>query len=262
MTGTAFESVDGGEKWGRYSFLYNPVASITCKNGEITIEEKEKKVVRSQKPLEELRAYLARYKSPRLKEIPPFTGGFVGYFSYSMIGYSEPVKVKSGEFNDFDLMLFDKVIAYDHLKQKINIIVNISAENIEENYRKALADIEETAGMITRQAEVSETVTESSPCFTCNVSKEEFCTMVDKAKEYIRNGDIYQVVISRRFETEYSTSHQCIQGFTNNQPFTLPGDYAKDDVQIRYIPRTCKAAGRQINDFSDCRNQAPRQGRH
>ena len=228
------ESVDGGEKWGRYSFLcYNPVASITCKNGEITIEEKEKMVVRSQKPLEELRAYLARYKSPRLKEIPPFTGGFVGYFSYSMIGYSEPVKVKSGEFNDFDLMLFDKVIAYDHLKQKINIIVNISAENIEENYRKALADIEETAGMITRQAEVSETVTESSPVLPAMCVKEEFCTMVDKAKEYIRNGDIYQVVISRRFETEYKDS--LINAYrvlrtTNPSPYLVI--MQKDDVQI------------------------------
>jgi len=110
---------------------------VSCKNGEITIEDKEKKTVRSSKPLELLRAYLSSYKAPKLPGIPPFAGGFVGYFSYSMIGYAEPVlKLKSSEFNDFDLMLFDKVIAYDHLKQMISIIVNMSGDIIEENYKK------------------------------------------------------------------------------------------------------------------------------
>ena len=106
---------------GRYSFLgFNPVASVTCKNGKIIFDGKEKKVLSSPDPLGELRAYLANYKSPRLKGIPPFTGGFVGYFSYSMIKYAEQVlKLRSSEFNDFDLMLFEKVIAYDHLKQRL-----------------------------------------------------------------------------------------------------------------------------------------------
>ena len=123
------ESVEGGEKWGRYSFLgFNPIARVKCKNGKITIEENEKKIkiIHSLKPFEVLRIYLSKYKAPRITGLPPFTGGFVGYFSYSMIKYAEPIlKLRSSEFNDFDLMLFDKVIAYDHLKQKISIIKHV-----------------------------------------------------------------------------------------------------------------------------------------
>ncbi|NLM11059.1 MAG: anthranilate synthase component I [Clostridiaceae bacterium] len=230
-----FESIEGGEKLGRYSFLgFNPVASVTCKNGKIIFDGKEKKVLSSPDPLGELRAYLANYKSPRLKGIPPFTGGFVGYFSYSMIKYAEQVlKLRSSEFNDFDLMLFEKVIAYDHLKQKINIIVNMSTDNIEANYNKALTDIDKIAGLITKQTTVSKSGMESKPCFTCNVSEEEYCDMVEKAKEYIKNGEVYQVVLSRRFETEYKDSllnAYRVLRTTNPSPYMV--FMQKDDVQI------------------------------
>jgi len=203
------ESIEGGEKWGRYSFLgFDPIAHVTCKNGEITIEEDgEKKVVHSQKPFEVLRDYLSRYRAPKIAGMPPFTGGLVGYFSYSMIGYAEPVlNLRSSEFNDFDLMLFDKVIAYDHLKQKISIVVNMRTDKIKENYNKALADIEDIVWIITEQAMLPKCEIKSKPLFTCNVSKEEYCNMVLKTKEYIKNGDIFQAVISRRFETEYKDS--------------------------------------------------------
>ncbi|HOV68894.1 MAG TPA: chorismate-binding protein, partial [Clostridia bacterium] len=202
------ESIEGGEKWGRYSFLgFNPIAHVKCKDGEITIEDNDKRTVRSLKPLEELRAYLSCYKAPRLPEIPPFAGGFVGYFSYNMIGYAEPVlKLGSSEFNDFDLMLFDKVIAYDHLKQKISIIVNMRTDKIAENFKKALADIEDVLTVITEHAPAPKTKMKSAPYFACNVTKEEYCNMVEKTKEYIKEGDIFQAVISRRFETEYNDS--------------------------------------------------------
>lgn len=230
-----FESIEGGERWGRYSFIgFNPVASVTCKDGVIVFEGKEKKVLSSQNPLGELRNCLAKYKSPKLNGIPPFTGGFVGYFSYSMIKYAEPgLKFKSSEFNDFDLMLFEKVIAYDHLKQKINIIVNMPADNVQENYNKALADIEEIAGLITRQGEITESRMESKPSFTCNVSGEEFCDMVQKAKEYMKKGEIYQAIISRRFETEYKDSllnAYRVLRTTNPSPYMV--FMQKDDVQI------------------------------
>ncbi len=164
-------------------------------------------MVHSLKPLEVLRDYLSGYEAPRLAGIPPFAGGFVGYFSYNMVGYAEPVlKLRSSEFNDFDLMLFDKVIAYDHLKQKISIIANMRTDKTEENYQKALADIEDIVRMIKEQVILPKSTVKSMPCFTCNVSKEEYCQMVDKTKEYIKNGDIFQAVISRRFETEYEDS--------------------------------------------------------
>jgi anthranilate synthase component 1 len=107
------ESIEGGEKWGRYSFLgFNPIVHVTCKNQVVTIDDGRKELISTHKPYEVLRELLSRYKAPKLADMPPFTGGLVGYFSYEMIGYTEPVlKLKSSEFNDFDLMLFDKVIA-------------------------------------------------------------------------------------------------------------------------------------------------------
>lgn len=202
------ESIEGGEKWGRYSFLgYNPIAYVACKDGEITIQDSEKRTLHSQKPLEELRAYLTQYKAPRLEGVPPFAGGFVGYFSYRMIGYSEPVlKLRASEFNDFDLMLFDKIIAYDHLKQKIIIVVNMRTDHLEKSYQAALRDIEEMFQMITEETALPKPRMQSKPSFYCNESKEEYCRLVDRTKEYIKNGDIFQAVISRRFETEYQDS--------------------------------------------------------
>ncbi|MFY9177769.1 MAG: anthranilate synthase component I family protein [Caldicoprobacterales bacterium] len=204
------ESIEGGEKWGRYSFLgFNPIARIICKNGKITIKENDKdiRVLHSQKPFEILRTYLAKYKAPRIAGLPPFAGGFVGYFSYSMIKYAEPsIELKNSEFNDFDLMLFDKVIAYDYLKQKISVIANIRSDKMEENLKKATSDIEDIVSMIIDQSPLPKVKIKSTPQFICNVTEEQYCNMVDKTKEYIKNGEIFQAVISMRFETEYRDS--------------------------------------------------------
>lgn len=138
------ESVEGGEKWGRYSFMgYDPIMRVTCKDKVVTIEEHgETTKIQTNDPLQVIRDIMKRYRSPRLEGFPPFTGGFVGHFSYSMIGYAEPtLNIKKGEFNDYDLMLFDKVIAYDHLKQKICIVVNMKTDHVMENYGMATAQI-------------------------------------------------------------------------------------------------------------------------
>ncbi|MGB4660467.1 MAG: anthranilate synthase component I [Mobilitalea sp.] len=202
------ESIEGGEKWGRYSFLgFNPILHITCKDSVVTIDNGEKQMIETKKPFEVLRGLLDKYKSPKLPGMPPFTGGLVGYFSYEMIGYAEPVlKLRSSEFNDLDLMLFDKVIAYDHLKQKISIVVNMKTDKVMENYGKAVAEIELLTRFIMEPAIYEKTATLDKPEFTCNVSKEEYCRLVERTKEYIVNGDIFQAVISRRFETEYKDS--------------------------------------------------------
>ena len=107
------------------------------------------RTVRTDKPLSVLREMLGEYRAPRLEGLPPFTGGFVGYFAYAMLGYAEPtLRIKRGAWDDFDLMLFDKVIAYDHLKQKIVLIVNMQTDNVLENYGKACASLEAMAALI------------------------------------------------------------------------------------------------------------------
>jgi len=203
-----FESIEDGKWWGRYSFLgFAPIAHVTCKNGAVVIKDENEKVIYSKKPLEELRKVLANYEAPKIEGMPPFTGGFVGYFSYEMIKYAEEkLKIKNNDFNDFDLMLFDKVIVYDRIKQKISIIVNMKTDNVMENYGKAVADIERIIRLIHEPLHVSKVIIKSRPKFISNTSKEDFFKMVQKAKEHILNGDIFQAVLSRRFEAEYKDS--------------------------------------------------------
>lgn len=199
------ESIEGGEKWGRYSFIgFNPLLRVTCKNHVVTIEECGKSYVSEESPYGALRSIMASYKAPKIKGLPPFAGGFVGYFAYSMIRYAEPtLKLKESDFDDYDLMLFDKVIAYDHLKQKICIIVNMKTDNLLENYGNAVSEIENLKSFITENVPLKPVKTKSKPDFTCNFTKEEYCETINITKKYIMDGDIFQAVISRRFETEY-----------------------------------------------------------
>lgn len=199
------ESVEGGEKWARYSFLgYDPVMRLVCKDGVVSITQGSTvKTVETRKPLDVVRKVMSAYRAPSLPDMPPFTGGLVGYFAYAMIGYAEPVLNLEPAGNDFDLMLFDKVIAYDHLKQKICIVVNMSTDRVMENYGGAVSEIERIIRIIYDKQPLPRLHTEAKPDFTCNVSKEDYCAMVEKAKRYIFDGDIFQAVISRRFESRY-----------------------------------------------------------
>lgn len=225
-----FESVEMGERWGRYSFIgFDPVVHITCKNKKITLDGRV--AAEDADPFSYLRALMSRYKVPKLTGMPPFTGGLVGYFSYGMIGYAEPVlKLGESEFEDLDMMLFDKVIAYDHLRQKISLIANISTDKLEENYERAVTGLNSLAELIIRQEPFSDRPAKVKPEFTCNISRDEYCRMVEKTKEYIVDGDIFQAVISRRFEAEYRDS--LINAYrvlrtTNPSPYMV---YLKNEV--------------------------------
>ena len=203
------ESVEGGEKWGRYSFLgYNPILRVTCRDGVVTVEGKENRTVKTDRPLDVLRELLSRYRAPRLPDLPPFAGGFVGYFAYAMIGYAEPVlKLKSGGSNNYDLMLFDKVIAYDHLRQKLRVIVNMMTDRLMENYGRAVAELEGIVRMILEPLPPAPAQRAGKPAeFTCGLGLEDYCAMVERTKEYIIDGDIFQAVISRRFEADFGGS--------------------------------------------------------
>ena len=109
-------------------------------------------------------------------------------------------------FNDYDMMLFDKVIAYDHLTQKISVIVNMKTDRVMENYGKAAADIQNIINIIRTAPAPEIPVSSSKVNFTCNVTQEEYCKLVEKTKEYIIDGDIFQAVISRQFSTPYEGS--------------------------------------------------------
>lgn len=204
------ESIEGGEKWGRYSFLgYDPILRVSCQKDEVTIQKKQEKEIRkTADSLQVIRDFLKDYKAPKIDGMPPFAGGFVGYFSYAMIAHAEPkLSIKRGEFADYDLMLFDKVIAYDHLKQKIVIVANVRTKgNIKENYAKAKADIKGILALIRDNTPIPEEPVYDRVNFQCNVTKEEYTQIVEKTREYIYDGDIFQAVLSRCFVSDYEGS--------------------------------------------------------
>lgn len=208
------ESVENQENWGRYTFLgYEPTMCITCVNGELTVTSDNGTILHSEKtthPAIYLKELLKQYKSPKVEGFPTFTGGLVGYFSYDYIKYSEPrLKLDAEDeeqFKDMDLMLFDKVIAFDNLKQKIVVIANATTEDLETSYKKASEDIEEIIDIIKNGEEAEIESGRLTSEFRKLFEKDAFCNMVEKAKKYIYEGDIFQVVLSNRLEADFEGS--------------------------------------------------------
>lgn len=202
------ESVEGGEKWARYSFLgFENSLRIACKEGMVEITGEYEKQIKTQKPFDVLREVLSENKAPKIEGMPPFAGGLVGYFAYAMMEYAEPtLSIKRDKWNDFDVMLFDKVIAYDHLKQKILLIINIKTDRLEENRKKAERALDEMEQFVAENIAVKQAKIKSNPQFVCNVSEKEYAEIVQKTKDYIVKGDIFQAVQSRKFQSEYKES--------------------------------------------------------
>ena len=202
------ESAQADERWGRYTFLgFDPKLEITCINGEITYGGKTEK---TDDPSAIIREILSHFKSPRLSYLPSFTGGLVGYFSYDYLGYAEPsarCDVEDNEnFKDVDLMLFDKVIAFDHVRQKLILISNMSLDDIDEGYKEAVSDLEELIDLLKNGSKSVDPegrlLSEVTPLFT----KDEYCAMVLKAKHHIHEGDIFQIVLSNRLSASFEGS--------------------------------------------------------
>ena len=202
------ESVAARETWGRYTFLgFDPKMEITCTDGEMKAENL---TFKTDNPSACLRQILADYKSPRFDYLPSFTGGLVGYFSYDYLGYSEPA-VRTGAqdteaFKDVDLMLFDKVIAFDNFRQKIILIANMRLDEAEAGYNRAVMELKQMASLLRdgekKQEPGGHLAGEVTPLF----DRDAYCGMVEKAKQYIREGDIFQIVLSNRLSAPFEGS--------------------------------------------------------
>ena len=202
------ESISDHEKWGRYTFLgYEPSLEITCQNGHMSVGAL---TFETTDPGKYIRQVIEQHKSPRLPYLPAFTGGLVGYLSYDYRKYAEPsLRLNAADtegFKDVDLMLFDKVIAFDNFRQKIILIVNISLDHLEAEYNHAILKLQQMADLITRGTPAENKpgvcTTEFKPLF----EKEEYCAMVEKAKHHIKEGDIFQIVLSNRLEAGFEGS--------------------------------------------------------
>ena len=202
------ESVADNEKWGRYTFLgYNPSLEITCLNGHMKIGDLH---FDTTDPRTYLKQILAERKSPRIEGLPTFTGGLVGYFSYDYLKYAEPSlhldATDTEGFQDVDLMLFDKVIAFDHYRQKIILIVNISLDQYESEYHRAELELQHMADLIQNGTPAPNVPGQMTSPMRPLFSKEQYCSMVEKAKHHIREGDIFQIVLSNRLEADFEGS--------------------------------------------------------
>ncbi len=199
------ESVSEHGTSGRYTFLgYEPKMEISAidgklKAGDVTLETDD--------PGAYLRQLLSEYRSPKIKGLPPFTGGLVGYFSYDYLAYHEPsVRTATDDpdqFRDLDLMLFDKVIAFDHYRQKLILIANMKLSEPETEYRRACLALQQIADLIRSGVKHEEPESRITGEMTQLFDKAQYCEMVEKAKHYIHEGDIFQIVLSNRFSAPF-----------------------------------------------------------
>jgi anthranilate synthase component 1 len=217
--GFLLESIEGGEKWARYSFLGSaPSMVIEGKGKSITIRrgrEKEKRKFIND-PLEVVSDEIKKYKPVKTEGLPRFFGGFVGYIGYDTVRHFEKLpnlRHKGVDHPDIFLMLTDTLLVFDNLSQTIKVISNAYTEgrDAEEAYRDAEEKINAIVKRLQAKVIPPRNDKKSIPgparesledSFSSNFEKEDFKKAVERAKEYIRAGDVIQVVLSQNFERE------------------------------------------------------------
>ncbi|MGE5558451.1 MAG: anthranilate synthase component I [Bacillota bacterium] len=208
------ESVEGGEKVGRYSFIGGePLFVFESKGREVKIREKGETLREiCADPLEALREKMGKYRPVRVDGLPPFTGGAVGFVGYDTVKFWERLpdrKEDTGHIPDCCFMLVDTVVAFDHLRRIIQVITNVNLES-ERNpgsaYDAAVARIElilsKLARPLTRKA-ATLSIQGDGTAYSTAFARKDFENAVRKAKDYIEMGDIFQVVISRKLAAPY-----------------------------------------------------------
>ncbi len=236
------ESAEDSKRWGRYTFLgYDPKVEITLQDHRMTIRGEETESITVEHPGERLRSLLRQYRSPKLSDLPPFTGGLVGYFSYDFIKYSEPSLILDSKedehFKDMDLMLFDKVICFDNYRQKIILIANMKADGTEDQikdaYQRAAETLREMKRLLLEGKRIESRPLRLKSDFRPLFTEQEYCRMVEKGKHYIKEGDIFQVVLSNRLEAEIEGSlldtYRLLRT-TNPSPYMFY--FCSNDVEI------------------------------
>jgi anthranilate synthase component 1 len=204
------ESVEGGEHVGRYSFLgKDPFLILRGQDGR-TVIEKAGVTTNAEKPfVETLRDLMNSFQSPFVPGLPRFTGGAVGYLGYDTSAWFEPTTTRpgasAGAGDDAGFMLFDTVLAFDHVQHRILLIANARVsgdEDLKSLYQFACAKIEFLERELERALSLKRPAGGDGIHLTSNMSQDQYEAIVKKAKEHIAAGDIYQVVLSQRFETE------------------------------------------------------------
>ncbi len=211
------ESIEGGEKWARYSFLGSgsPIVVYEDRGDLLVVQGARKKRIPSRgNPLERLREMMEGYRPVTVPDLPPFVGGAVGYLSYDMVRTFEDLPARQKDslnLPDFAFLLTDTMLIFDNVAHKIKVVATAhvtakGARGIKDAYRSATDRIERTITRLKRPLRHTRPHRRRRPVnFTANMSKADFEKMVMRTKEYIRAGDIVQAVLSQRWETNIQT---------------------------------------------------------
>ncbi len=208
------ESVEGGERVGRYTFIgIAPYRRITARGRRLVIEEGSGEGA-TKREMEgdifaTLKEALRGHRPAVLPGLPPFTAGAVGFFSYDVVRQIERLPATAPDelgVPDALLMFFDQVLAFDHVKKEILLIasVDLRREELAGAYERALGRLDRMEARLSRALPVRATTAEASAGFELRprTEKEEFLQSVERAKAYIASGDVFQCVLSQRFDCE------------------------------------------------------------
>jgi anthranilate synthase component 1 len=206
------ESVEGGEKVARHSFLgFDPHTIVRCKAGKVTIESASGIEGTDEPMLTVLRRLSGQHIPVRVPDLPPFTCGAVGYIGYDAVRWFEKIPETNPDdlgLDDAVIMFFSRIMAFDHVRHQVDLIANVFTggrrEGLETEYQSAVDEIEAIEARLEDPIDPLPGVGEEHSRLSkvrSNLTKEKFEAAVIKAKEYIAAGDIFQVVLSQRFDT-------------------------------------------------------------
>ena len=205
------ESVEGGERLARYSFIgWDPFLVIRGKGGELTTEEMGEVSGEHDRPFDKMRAISRLYQSVPMPGLPPFLAGGVGYFSYDLVRQFEKLPSLAADdlgLDDFHVMYFSTILAFDHLRHRIHIVANIlmprGSQDLQTKYRDALLRIEQVEKRLMAPISLPAPAASAAiPEPASNLAEARYYANVEKAKAYITAGDIFQVVLSQRFSVK------------------------------------------------------------
>ena len=208
------ESVEGGEKIARYTFAgANPEEVFRYANGACVLESANRILWEERDPVTFLRARMDRFRPVRLPGLPPLVAGAIGYFSYDMVRLIERLPRRLRDdigLYDAQLMFYHGIIAFDHVQHRLWIVRNVYTDgggSLHSKYNASAREIRRTRRLLEQASPAEEPKKESKARrallrVTSNFRREEYLEAVRKAKNYIRAGDIFQVVISQRFSAK------------------------------------------------------------
>jgi anthranilate synthase component 1 len=206
------ESVEGGDKWARYSFIgFDPRLIFTSKGSTVEIREGKslKRIKGVQDPLLLLKGIMGNYQPAKVEGLPRFFGGAVGYVSYDLVRFFEVLPDLSRDdlkLKDSFFLITDTIIIFDNLNHTVKVVSNVllkDGDNLDQRYKDALKKIEKVVSTLKKPLRLNTPRPRGrTPKITSNLAKEEFKEIVKKTKEYIRAGDIIQAVLSQRFKTK------------------------------------------------------------